>query len=293
VRLSIIVPTRACDHRVAQQIAQTRQRLPEAELILVEPEPEHDTQQTGGQALDPKLVGPDQIGLSVATTAQANPHPYASDRDIPAQKLGNLDQTPSAHPSAEDHSSQLPDGVRLTQGPRGRGTQCNAGARLATGDLLLFLHDDTQLPEDAAAVIETAFRDQRLQLACFRLAFDHPHPLLRLYARFSALDSYFTSFGDQGILIRRSFFERLGGFPNWPLFEDVELLRRARCQTRIKKLPAPVITSAVRFVEGGLIRQQVLNATLMVRFALGESPESLRSRYESGRNRNYSGADRA
>jgi rSAM/selenodomain-associated transferase 2 len=179
----------------------------------------------------------------------------------------------------------------LTQGQRGRGTQCNAGAQLARGELLLFLHDDTRLPATVERLIAHAFTHGQIEIACFRLAFDRRHPLLRLYAAFSAFDSFLTSFGDQGILVRRELFERLGGFPNWPLFEDVEFLRRARRQARIKKLPAKVTTSAVRFVENGIIRQQLLNAELMLRFALGADPESLRIRYEQRRSRARGHAD--
>lgn len=172
-------------------------------------------------------------------------------------------------------------GIHRLRAPRGRGTQCNAGAARATGELLLFLHDDTELPQDAPAVVFAAFAEPHIQVACFRLCFDHPHWLLAGYAFLSRFESVLTSFGDQGILIRRSFFEEIGGFPNWPLFEDVELFARARRRTRIKKLPATVITSAARFLENGILRQQILNAQLMLRFSLGASPESLRSRYEA------------
>jgi hypothetical protein len=175
---------------------------------------------------------------------------------------------------------RLPEHTLITKATRGRGTQCNGGARVATGDVLLFLHDDTWLPENASQTIERAFADSETQIACFRLAFDHPHWLLRLYASMSAFDSLLTSFGDQGILIRRALFERLGGFPDWPLFEDVELLRSARRQTRVWKLGARVTTSAVRFVEGGIIRQQLLNAELILRYLLGADPEALHRRYE-------------
>jgi GT2 family glycosyltransferase len=198
--------------------------------------------------------------------------------DVPVSAAGN-----ATAGSAEAPALPAAANVRRLTGARGRGTQCNAGARAAGGELLLFLHDDTELPANAAALIADAFADPDTAVACFRLRFDHPHPLLGVYGWFSRFDSYLTSFGDQGILVRRGLFDHLGGFPDWPLFEDVEFLRRARRRTRIRKLPAAVVTSAVRYVDNGVVRQQVLNASLMLRFALGATPEALLARYDRRR----------
>ncbi|NBC48920.1 MAG: glycosyltransferase [Gammaproteobacteria bacterium] len=254
MQLSVIVPTRCCDEHVARHLALTRRRLPDAQLIVVEPDSEPDSDPEPGQEPEPR------------TDIRQAPTP-ASTQQPPERN--------AAITRALSHTS-----TTLTQGPRGRGTQCNAGAKRATGELLLFLHDDTQLPDAAGSIIARAFESGETEIACFQLAFDSPHPLLRFYASFSAIDSFLTSFGDQGILIRRELFDRLGGFPDWPLFEDVELLRRARRQTRVRKLPAAVTTSAVRFIDRGIVRQQLLNAELMLRFAFGADPESLRRRYE-------------
>lgn len=181
----------------------------------------------------------------------------------------------------------LPAGCRLVRAPRGRGTQCNAGARASRADLLLFLHDDTQAPADAAAAIARAFDDPAVGMACFRLRFDRRHPLLALYAWCSRFDSVWTTFGDQGYLIRRSLFDAVGGFPDWPLFEDVELARRVRRQRgplgRIRKLGCAVTTSAVRFERGGVLRQQLRNAVAMLRFFAGASPRRLAAAYERRR----------
>jgi hypothetical protein len=180
-----------------------------------------------------------------------------------------------------------PMGCRCIRAPRGRGPQCNAGARATAAPALLFLHDDTRLPADAARVVAAALAEPALGMACFRLRFDHRHPLLALYAWCSGFDSVWTTFGDQGYLIRRALFDAVGGFPDWPLFEDVELARRVRRQTgpwrRIRKLSAAVTTSAVRFQRGGVLRQQLRNATALLRFFAGVSPARLAVEYERRR----------
>jgi rSAM/selenodomain-associated transferase 2 len=169
-------------------------------------------------------------------------------------------------------------GARFISSARGRGVQCNAGAKAAGGDVLAFIHADSLLGDNALATAASAFEDGRCQLAKFTLGFDHDHWLLRASSWCARFDSLWTSFGDQGIVIRRSFFDELGGFKDMPLFEDVDLFRRARRKTKIRLLPAPVVTSARKFKEGGVIRQQLKNGWLIARYLGGASPEKL---YES------------
>lgn len=174
----------------------------------------------------------------------------------------------------------LPSNARLLRARRGRGTQCNRGGYEASGAWLMFLHDDTQLPSDAPALLARAMADPALGMACFRLRFDRDHWLLRLYAFASRFESLLTTFGDQAMVIRRSVFHEIGGFPDWPLFEDVELARRLRRRSRIRKLPASVTTSARRYEANGLLRQQLANGWLLTRFLLGASPHRLAEIYE-------------
>jgi len=163
---------------------------------------------------------------------------------------------------------------------RGRGIQCNAGARNASGEILLFLHADSLLPANAFPILEEYFRNPRVQIGTFRLQFDRSHWLLRAYAIFTRFDSLFTRYGDQCIVVRKSFFHALGGFPDWPLFEDVHFLRTARRRTKIVSFPAAVTTSARRFERLGILRTQWINICLFARFLLKTPPEELAKIYD-------------
>lgn len=170
-------------------------------------------------------------------------------------------------------------GAQVVTCSPGRGRQLAAGAELAHGHLLLFLHADTLLPAEAGAVLARAFADGQTQIGTFRLNFDAAGWFLRSSAWFTRFDSVFTRFGDQAIVVRRDFYAQLGGFPAWPLFEDVELLRRARRITRIASFPAAVTTSARRFRRSGPLRQQWRNGWLLCRFLAGACPHALAAEY--------------
>ncbi len=170
-------------------------------------------------------------------------------------------------------------GCHVIESDAGRGRQMRAGAEVATGEWLLFLHADTLLPREAGRVIEGFAGRGRERVATFRLRFDSPGRFLSVCAYFTRFDSVWTRFGDQGVLVHRDHYERLGGMPDWPLFEDVEFLRRARRLAPVVSLPAAVVTSARRFERKGAWRQQALNAWLLHRFLRGESPEALAHHY--------------
>lgn len=172
-------------------------------------------------------------------------------------------------------------GAIVLSAPRGRGLQYRAGVERATADWLLFLHADTLLPPESATTILDFTANRGAQIATFGFRFHDGGFWLNAWARLLFFDSVFTRFGDQGTLVRRSFYEGIGGFPPWPLFEDVALFQRARQKTKIRRLPAYVTTSARRFRKHGLLRQKWLNAQLLLRYLSGASPAELAARYNA------------
>jgi rSAM/selenodomain-associated transferase 2 len=169
--------------------------------------------------------------------------------------------------------------VCLCRSQRGRGVQCNAGARLTTGEVLVFLHADTRLPENAFERLRVIFSDSRVQFGTLRITFDVNHWFLRFLSFISVFDLGLFRFGDQCFVVRKSFFHSLGGFHNWTVFEDMEFFRRARKKTRTLRFPMAVTTSARRFVQNGIIRQQIKNTWLTVQYLLGASPAELALKY--------------
>lgn len=198
---------------------------------------------------------------------------------------GSLDATPSIAAAC---------GARLVHAPRGRGPQLAAGANAATTPWLLFLHADTRLPADAGPALDRFVAAGRSPVGTFHLRFDTPGVLLGCCARLAAIDSVFTRFGDQGVVTSREAYDALGGWPPWPLFEDVEFLRRARRRYgRVARVPGIVTTSARRFRKLGVLRQQGRNTRLLVRFLLGASPERLAAEYGAIRDQDNKRARRA
>lgn len=183
---------------------------------------------------------------------------------------GSRDETPALARAA---------GARVVLAPRGRGPQLNAGAAIASGDIFVFLHADTRLPANAFPLLRSMFADPQVQVAKFRLSFDDPDWLLALAARLMWFDSLLTSYGDQCMVMRRELFHALGGFPDWPLFEDVDLFRRARARTRVHVVPAQVVTSARRFRANGILRQLLHDFWLWLQYLGGVSPYEIARQY--------------
>ena len=177
-------------------------------------------------------------------------------------------------------------GVRVLSAPRGRAVQMNAGARLATGDVLLFLHADVLLPQDAAQWVSTALSHPGTVAGAFRTwtVADAERswlgPLLHLAdlrSRYSRLP-----YGDQGLFVQRDAFSKVGGFPEQPLMEDLALSRRLRSMGRIRIVAANVRVSGRRFLTRPLWYGFLINVFPLL-YRLGVSPRRLAALYGNPR----------
>jgi rSAM/selenodomain-associated transferase 2 len=176
--------------------------------------------------------------------------------------------------------------AQVVDAPRGRATQMNAGARLAMGDVLLFLHGDSRVAPGALAQLRQTMDNPRVAGGSFTLVFDVDNFWLRFYAFGSTIDCVCFRYGDQGIFVRRSIFEQMQGYAEIPLMEDIDLMRRLpRHGRRVLIRNYPVTTSARRFVEHGIVRQEALNVALVAAWFLGVKPHTLSKWYAAHKDR--------
>ena len=173
--------------------------------------------------------------------------------------------------------------VRKMLAPKGRARQMNAGASIAKGEILIFLHADTELPCNAHKSINSAMAQGRYVGGAFELGIDSRKIEFKILARWASLRCRLTRipYGDQAIFIERDYFDALGGYRDIPLMEDVELMRRIKRRgEKICIVPEQVKTSPRRWEDEGFIYVNVRNAFLFCSYLLGVSPEKLVSFYK-------------
>ena len=165
---------------------------------------------------------------------------------------------------------------------RGRAQQMNAGAAVAQGDVLLFLHADTALPDDALRLIAIGLASTGRAWGRFDVTIAGADPMLAAVSTAMNLRSRWTGIatGDQAIFVRREAFEAVGGFTEIPLMEDVEISQRLKTLSRPLCVRSRAITSARRWERDGVIRTIVLMWRIRFAYAMGVSPERLARRYD-------------
>ena len=174
---------------------------------------------------------------------------------------------------------------RVVSAARGRSSQMNAGAALAQGEVLLFLHADTRLPEDADARILQGLADSGRAWGRFDVRIEGASVCLPVIALFMNLRSRATGIatGDQAIFVRREAFERTGGFPPLELMEDIALSHSLKRVSRPLCLADKAVTSGRRWERRGVLRTVLLMAWLRLAFFFGAAPASLARFYDGER----------
>ena len=166
---------------------------------------------------------------------------------------------------------------------RGRAIQMNAGAKLCTGDILLFLHADTILPDNAFREIRKRVQDDTVVGGSFYIAFDADNFILRGISFITRFNFRLFHFGDQGIFVRRNVFQKLHGYKEMPIMEDYEFYKRLGKQGKVILIRMPVISSARRFIKKGVIRQLLINKFVVLTYWAGVDIQTIKRFYDDMR----------
>lgn len=188
---------------------------------------------------------------------------------------GSADETPTIAAAS---------GAVVIASERGRGQQQAAGARQAAGDVLWFLHADSIPDPDSLGAIESVLRDNAIVAGNFSLCFDGrtraARNLTRAYPYFRLLG---LCYGDSGIFVRKSVYEEIGGFRPYPLFEDVDFVRRAKRAGKFVRIRCPLGASSRRFENKSFALTFAHWTLLQILYWAGVSPAKLAQMYSQAR----------
>jgi len=170
--------------------------------------------------------------------------------------------------------------------PKGRGRQMNAGAAIARGDTLIFLHADTQLPHNALNSIDQFLEENKFVGGAFDLGIKSHKLSLKIIAFGANFRTHFTHipYGDQAIFIRRDYFNKIGGYKDIPVMEDIELMHRIkRLGGKIRILSDRVVTSPRRWEKEGVVYCTLRNWALSLLFFLDIPSQKLEKFFKQGK----------
>ncbi|MGM0452511.1 MAG: TIGR04283 family arsenosugar biosynthesis glycosyltransferase [Thermodesulfobacteriota bacterium] len=196
----------------------------------------------------------------------------------PASEIILVDGDPGGSTVNAVTSSQ----VRTLIGPKGRGPQMNAGAAAAAGRILLFVHADTTLPDAADRSIRDALDRRAVAGGAFELGIDNPRRIYRWIETMVRIRSRLTKipYGDQAIFIRRAVFEKIGGFADLAIMEDIDLMQRVtHAGYRISLIPRRVQTSSRRWETEGPVFCTLRNMLLSTLYYAGVPADKLKRLY--------------
>ncbi len=184
--------------------------------------------------------------------------------------------------SADDTVKIAKKYANVIQAPRGRGAQMNAGAKLAAGDILWFLHADVTPHPHSINAVKKLFLNERIVGGAFEYNLDEVGWFFRTVEVMSNLKNHLlnTFYGDMGIFVRRNVFQKIGGYKEIPLMEDMDFCSRLKKEGDVIILPYRINTSARRWIEEGKAKNLFRNWLLQIGYKLGFSPDTLAQWYE-------------
>jgi hypothetical protein len=172
----------------------------------------------------------------------------------------------------------------VIENSNGRAMQQNAGAIASSAGTLVFLHGDSALPEGWQRQVRDALCEPGVVAGSFEIRIDGEFRGRRFLQRTTNRRARARQlpYGDQGLFMRREVFLELGGFPDQPIMEDYELVRRLRRRGRVALAPGPVVTSGRRWEQHGLLKTTLINQFMLGAYHLGVSPHRLARFYRGG-----------
>jgi uncharacterized protein len=172
-------------------------------------------------------------------------------------------------------------GAKVINSPKGRALQLNAGAKIATGEIVLFLHADTFLSPGYDTLIRQALEKTGIVAGAFELQIDSVHPGLRIVETAVNWRSRWLQlpYGDQAIFMSANLFKQLGGFPEMPIMEDFAMIRQLQRQGKINIVKLPVLTSGRRWHKKGILKTTLINQLVIAGYVLGVPPVRLADWY--------------
>ena len=226
---------------------------------------------------------PAPLSIIIPTLNAADDLPLCLASLMPGLEAGLIREVLVIDGGSTDDTARLAESTgatALTSPTRGRAAQLRHGADHARGDWLLFLHADTALSREWPERTRDHIDAYPAKAATFALAYRSDHPMAKTVARRAnwRARTLGLPYGDQGLLISRKLYSEVGGYPDTPFIEDVQIVR-AIGKSRLRHLSAEARTSAAKYEHDGWRKRSWHNTWLITRYLLGASPEKLAKRY--------------
>ncbi|MDH5637289.1 MAG: TIGR04283 family arsenosugar biosynthesis glycosyltransferase [Nitrospinota bacterium] len=177
----------------------------------------------------------------------------------------------------DDPSTHAPEGCVSVRAPRGRASQMNAGAKASSGDILIFLHADTRIPPESLELVRGALARPGVTAGAYLLRVEGEGLWRQFLSAGANVRSRYLGlpFGDQAIFITRAVFQKIGGYEEVPILEDVRLIEEAARIGKIVILPVHAATSPRRWEERGIVATTLRHWGIMIAYKMGASPRRL------------------